>query len=638
MVPGQDLGLLAATGGVPVDVDPEGCQLASRALHPALVGKVLGPAVEAAAVTPDRLDDAADPPVTAREQALDDPGLAVVVAEADRGADAPVGADRVAQLVQPGIGVLGAQLRGPLEGSVRLGHEAADRHRAADVVAAADLAPGLDDLLGELGDLHDVLVGLGRQPAHEVELDLPPAGAIGRGDGVDQVLLGHHLVDDLADPLGPALGREGEAGAATVAGELVGQVDVEGVDPGRRERQTHLGALVAIGQALGHLADLGVVGAGEREQPDLLETGGRQAPLDHLADAGDAALTDRSGDHSGLTEPAASGAAAEDLDAHPLVYRLRQRHERLLRVGPGVEVHDRVLGHSPRHARVCRVRGDPLDPPVRQVGDVVEPRHVDRAGAGQAQEELDPAPRHTVPLPSGHDIGDHEDGLLAVADDGGVDEVGDGLGVEGGVAAGDDDRMGVVAVDRVQRDPAEVERGEHVGVAELGGETEAEEVEIAQGAVTVDGELRHRMGAHERLHVRPHRVGALGERVGALVEDFVQDHRALVGDADLVGVGVHQGPADRVVTADRPVLDGGVEFAADILDGLAHLLEQRLEGGEDRLTGHPTSVGSGRRDTKPPAREEAPPTRGEASLVCRGLSWRSARPAGPCTCPRRPCA
>ena len=46
-----------------------------------------------------------------------------------------------------------------------------------------------------------------------------------------------------------------------------------------------------------------------------------------------------------------------------------------------------------------------------------------------------------------------------------------------------------------QRDPAEVERGEHVGVAELGGETEAEEVEIAQGAVTVDGELRHRMGA-----------------------------------------------------------------------------------------------------------------------------------------------
>jgi hypothetical protein len=41
------------------------------------------------------------------------------------------------------------------------------------------LAPGLDHdtALGELGDLQDVVVGLGRQPAHEVELDLAPAGA-----------------------------------------------------------------------------------------------------------------------------------------------------------------------------------------------------------------------------------------------------------------------------------------------------------------------------------------------------------------------------------------------------------------------------------------------------------------------------
>jgi hypothetical protein len=150
---------------------------------------------------------------------------------------------------------------------VRLGDEATDRHRAPDVIAATDLTAGLDDLLGQLGDLEDVLVGLGRQAAHEVELDLPPAGAIGRGDGVDQVVLGDHLVDDLADPLTAPFGGEGEAGSAAVAGELVGQVDVEGVDPGRRERQTHLGALVAIGQALGHLADLGVVGLESESNP-----------------------------------------------------------------------------------------------------------------------------------------------------------------------------------------------------------------------------------------------------------------------------------------------------------------------------------------------------------------------------------
>ena len=55
-------------------------------------------------------------------------------------------------------------------------------------------------------------------------------------------------------------------------------------------------------------------------------------------------------------------------------------------------------------------------------------------------------------------VGDREHGLLAVADDGGVDEVGDRLGVERGVPAGHDDRVGVGAVDRVQRDARQVER------------------------------------------------------------------------------------------------------------------------------------------------------------------------------------
>src|SRR3954465_3802773 len=46
VVPGQDLVLLALAGGVPVDVDA----LLLRGLHPAVVGEVLAPAVEDAAV------------------------------------------------------------------------------------------------------------------------------------------------------------------------------------------------------------------------------------------------------------------------------------------------------------------------------------------------------------------------------------------------------------------------------------------------------------------------------------------------------------------------------------------------------------------------------------------------------------
>src|ERR1019366_10133091 len=104
----------------------------------------------------------------------------------------------------------------------------------------------------------------------------------------------------------------------------------------------------------GDLVDLAVVGAGQREQPDLVEPAGGQSPLDHVADRGDAALTDRPGDHAGLAEPAAPGAATEDLHTEPLVHRLGHRHDGLARVLPGVQVHHGVLGHAVGRLRTVR--------------------------------------------------------------------------------------------------------------------------------------------------------------------------------------------------------------------------------------------------------------------------------------------
>src|SRR3712207_7083064 len=43
----------------------------------------------------------------------------------------------------------------------------------------------------------------------------------------------------------------------------------------------------------------------------------------------------------------------------------------------------------------------------------------------------------------------------------------------------------------------------------------AEQVEVADGAVAVDGELRNAVPPHERREVRPDGVGALGQGVGA---------------------------------------------------------------------------------------------------------------------------
>ena len=88
---------------------------------------------------------------------------------------------------------------------------------------------------------------------------------------------------------------------------------------------------------------------------------------------------------------------------------------------------------------------------------------------------------------------------------------------------------------------------------------------------------------HDLLHVRPHRVGALGHDPVALVEHLVEDLHALVGQPDLVGVGVHQRPADRLALRRAvPLLERRVQLAADVLDRLRDRREQRLETGRGR--------------------------------------------------------
>src|SRR3712207_7086358 len=154
VVPGQDLVLGALAGGEPVEVDAERRQLPGGGRRPPVVGEVLAPAVEPAALAPHPLDHPADPAVAAGEQALHDAGLAVVVAQADRAADAAVGVDGLPEQPEPGVDRLGAGLPGPLERRVRLGHEAADGDGAAGVPAAPRPPAGAGDLDRPVGDLH----------------------------------------------------------------------------------------------------------------------------------------------------------------------------------------------------------------------------------------------------------------------------------------------------------------------------------------------------------------------------------------------------------------------------------------------------------------------------------------------------
>ena len=100
--------------------------------------------------------------------------------------------------------------------------------------------------------------------------------------------------------------------------------------------------------------------------------------------------------------------------------------------------------------------------------------------------------------PGRDDLGDLADDLLALTEHDDIDEVGERLGVERGMPADHHERVLRPPIRRPHGDPGEVDHLQEVGEDELGRQVERQEVEVAGGAVGVDGEQRHAVPAQER--------------------------------------------------------------------------------------------------------------------------------------------
>ena len=87
-------------------------------------------------------------------------------------------------------------------------------------------------------------------------------------------------------------------------------------------------------------------------------------------------------------------------------------------------------------------------------------------------------------------IADVEDGLLAVAEQKRIDEVSNRLRVEGARPAGDHQRMRCVALARQQRNTPEVEHHQDVSVGQLVLETKADDVELRDRRLRLEGQER----------------------------------------------------------------------------------------------------------------------------------------------------
>ena len=242
----------------------------------------------------------------------------------------------------------------------------------------------------------------------------------------------------------------------------------------------------------------------------------RSPALDHLPDLLGGALPDGPGDHARLAEAAAPGAAPEDLDVEPVVHDLGHRHQLLLRVGPGGQIGDGPLLDPLRNVGVPGRHRDQAGPVV---GHVVAGGHVHALEPGQVAKQPLAGPGRAPPgLPGLHGVGYFSDRFLAVADDEAVDEVGERLRVEGAVSAGHHQRVVGTAIRGPDRHSGQVHAVEEVGVDQLGGQVEGQQVELCRRAVAVDREQRQTPPAQLRLHVGPGGVGAFGPGVGALVD------------------------------------------------------------------------------------------------------------------------
>ena len=251
----------------------------------------------------------------------------------------------------------------------------------------------------------------------------------GGADAAQQLGVGEALVHDVAQALAAGLRREGEPRLAGAA-EHVGDVGVEAIDPLAGQGEGHVFVGEAVAQLHTHRRQGQIIAAAEREQREIAVTGALHARFDRLDHRLGLHIAGGSGEHAGLAEAAAAGAAAADLHGEAVVHRFDVRYQ-----AHGVVGHRRggAAQDAAGQARLQRLHGHPIG------AGGIERGHVDPRHLGQIPQQLAAAEAGSAAL--GHHQADLGQQLLAIAEGDEIEEGGEGFGVAGGGGAtGEDQR------------------------------------------------------------------------------------------------------------------------------------------------------------------------------------------------------
>jgi hypothetical protein len=428
---------------------------------------MFAPGVEAAAAGDRVQQHRAQAPVAAGEHPFHEGETGVVVLETELAPPQAVMQEVVA-LLRGFYGDLGF----PLERGVRLGHKGGDRDidvGPARRAPAAGLDPGR-----EIDDPLQVGLFLGGKAHHEVELDQAPAEFEGAAALGQEIGLGDPLVDDPPEPFGAGLRRQGQAGLADLA-EFGEHPVAQGADAQTGEGDPDAARFQIPDQVPEQRLDRAVVPGRQGEEGNLLVAAALQGLLDDGVHGLGAPLPHRTVDESGLAEPAAPGAAAADLHRHPVVDGLHEGDDGGGREGGRIEVDQ----ETPPHPGIVAVQR--LDGADQAVGGVF---HGKKRGDIHPVDAGQPLQKGGTGLAGrlgrAHRLADFKDRLFAVADQGRVDEIGQGFGVEGARPAHQDQGIALPALPLQQWDSAHAQHLQDVAVAQFILEGEADQVELPQ--------------------------------------------------------------------------------------------------------------------------------------------------------------
>ena len=458
------------------------------------------------------------------------------------------------------------QLAAPLEGRKVLRHEyrCADRDaqsRRALFLRHAEIAGA--HLLRKLRDAQHILVRFRGQADHEIQLYGVPALIKRIGHGAHQIILGHALVDYVAQALRTRFGRECQRRFAHLLGFLQ-RIRQHRVDALRRQRNLHPLRGEFLHHAVRQLRQTGIIAAGQAHQRNFIIARIFHQLARHFHQMIGAALAHGAIQHARLTEPAAARAAAEDFQHDAVVHDFAVGHDQLFRIIRRVQIGDHRLAHNFRRA-AFRLGRDGSNRSIGVAGYIVQARHVD-SGDRRAHLQIFRA-RRAAFLPADVRI----DGLIgfhfAIADGKHIHKIRQRFGVERAGAAADHERIIPRAILLQKWNARQIQRFQNVGKAHFILERDAQQIELAYRRAALQREQRHLLRAHFRDHIHPRRENAFAPCVRALVDDGIQNAHAQMRHADFIGIRKQKGVPYAHV---RGIFHHRAVFAAHIAHGLLY--------------------------------------------------------------------